>query len=189
MTEAGPKQARPCRWCPRPAKDDSEYCAECHEKQKGYQRKAMALLRSARRKRRLCLWCPRRAIHGKRLCSICEIRHETRRVKSAVKRRRDLIADRTDMVTEGDGRTRRRFRGRRKGRQSSAVMDDESIRAVRDEIRDLEDGLVAARSAEIEALPRIQRREHLLAALSHADVARRFLEEMLERYNYPMERE
>jgi hypothetical protein len=177
-----------CTRCGAPAEDGYQLCPDHRAAQKRYAAACYKVGRKAREKGKRCMRCGKgKRKPGSRWCIACLARRGKLGALGPKKigiTTRDRIADRTEFVTEGDGRTRSRYKGKHVGRASAAEMDGDDIRAVRASLQKLETGLAVARSPEVEALPRIQRKEALLAALSHADHARRFLAEMLERHRY-----
>jgi hypothetical protein len=105
-----------------------------------------------------------------------------------VKDRRDLARRNVDAITEGDGRTRQRFRGQlRTGPQSRAQLDDQDCDYAERALRRGREGLAAARAPEVQSLPRIQRKDAELAALAQIAHARRFLDEVCVRNRYQID--
>jgi len=183
-----------CTRCGDPAEDGCQLCPKHRAAQKRYAKACYTSARDARRKAKACVRCGGKRKPGSKWCVACLIKRgkvKTKGLKQGQNIGRDRIAARTDHVTEGDGRTRSRFRGRgaASGRMSNEEKTDADLRDAVEALRKCEAGLVLSRSPEVAALPPIQRKEALLAALSHADHARRFLVDLLERHKYPTERE
>lgn len=180
---------RRCRRCPQPAKDDSDFCPACHDKQKLYQRKAMEKKRRGWEKKKLCTRCgrKRKPRHPWGCMRCLMLLGRLRRREGDVKQKRDRVAARIRLETRADGRTRRRYHGKHRGRASGAEMDEETLREIREATQRCADGLAIARAPEHAELPAIQRAEAIKAALSYLHLAGRFITEMLERHRYPME--
>lgn len=186
------KVAGICTRCRKtPALEDSTLCEPCRAANRARSARWFANRWAKRKRERLCVDC------GVKLKSRGIVRCVACRVKRGIVKRdakaildhdldqaRDRIAARTELVTEGDGRTRERYRGKHTGKPSVAERDSDDLAAAFTGLRRCQEGLAVARAPQTLELPRIQREAVVNEALAHADMARRFLEEMLARHRY-----
>lgn len=76
-----------------------------------------------------------------------------------------------------------RYRGKAKrGKPSTATLDDQDIDYAVEELHTAKLALAFARSPEVQAMPRIQREDIMNAALSKLDRAERWLDEVRDRH-------
>lgn len=163
-----------CRRCPRDRAPDSDYCAECEPRQRGYVRAAKAKARRDRRAAHQCIDCGSqlpRTWDGSRCKQCRRVQSTRRRVKRKarhVKQRRDLpVAQaparghyKTEVFADGAERTRYVGQSHRGG--PTRQEQDASLRRMflAAHGRDGQFGeKFPAIAAEIDALPRIQRKE------------------------------
>ena len=93
----------------------------------------------------------------------------------------------TEPITEGDGRTRSRFRGsglRGGANQTASVVDGQELLLARKALDAAMVGLHEWRRPEVQQLPRIQKAAARRSYLALAHLALRHLEELLERAGY-----
>lgn len=179
------KLARRCVRCRRDLTDAeaevSDLCAPHLADKRARQAKSEKRARSARRRNGMCAECG--AVKSKRYyCPGCLVKVGRTPKSSAVDNAVDKsarIAARTSRRNEG----RDRYRGRpRRGRPSD--VDEATLD--RDDIIRLAhlwcDGIAYAKSPEVQALPRIQRRDALEAAIDHARHGIRFWTAAIERH-------
>lgn len=163
-----------CARCPRDRAPDSDYCAECDERQRGYVRKSKAKARAARRADHKCIECgdrlPRRW-NGSR-CKKCRRAQaasaKSRRAKRSVRRvkqtRADLPAVRGHFKTEvyADGAARSRYVGQdHRGGPTREEQDASLVKLVVSSLG-LAQGFLdvfPSERAALDELPRIQRAE------------------------------
>lgn len=158
-----------CRWrgCSRD-KADSEYCAEHHERMKGYWRKGQKRRRSKLLAARLCRDCgaklPTR--WNSRRCRTCQQAQSraarSQRVKDTRRRVQDTPPQRGHYKTEvySDGATRTRFVGQsHRGGPTRQEQDSSAARLVSNVVAHGQSWLDERieKQAEIDTLPRIQR--------------------------------
>lgn len=160
-----------CRRCPRDRAPDSDHCAECEPRQRGYERKSKSKARADRRAAHQCIDCgnqlPKRW-DGSR-CKQCRRSQATRRrVKRKarhVKQARPIPQPtRGHYKTEvyADGAVRQRFVGQSHRGGPTRQEQDASLVKLALDARRLLDGFLAVfpgERAQIDALPRIQRVE------------------------------
>ncbi len=162
-----------CVRCGKPAAPDSDYCAPHEMDQRWREAKAQARRRAAFRKRKLC-GCGRKPMGKLKLCGVCRTRLNSlplRLVNKAVNKR-SLIAERTVVDKEG----RSRFLGQsRRGAPSVAKTDDWHIQLAVKELAAAVDGHAYYQSAEVQAMPRIQREDIRQAYQGRAFAAARSL--------------
>lgn len=175
--------------CALPPADDSDLCAVHRDYARERSREAHKRKRRTNRRRRLCAYCP--APSKTYACAACTVRlkRTPRAVNNTVN---NTVADRTR--TGADGRTR--YHGQeRRGRQSNADLSEQDLAEASAEIeragidfastlKQAKRDLAFAHGPSVSELPAAQRRAVLVAALARVDLARRILEELLERYRY-----
>jgi hypothetical protein len=170
-----------------PLADDSTLCAR-HLKAK---RRSDA--RTAKRRRqelrddRRCAECglksDRFRCHG---CSIRQNRLPTVGVGNGVGKHPAAEVWRVG-TTESDSNTLR-YRGLgTRGQVPSAVLDDRALKHIAVEIERGRQAIEYARSQQVAVLPKSQQRDALHAALSLFALARRFIDEMLDRHRYQVD--
>lgn len=163
-----------CRRCPRDRAPDSDYCAECEPRQRGYVRAAKAKARRDRRAAHQCIDCGNqlpRTWDGSRCKQCRRVQSTRRRVKRKarhVKQRRDLPVAQTPArghyktEVSADGAERTRYVGQSHRGGPTRQEQDASLRRLALDARRLLDGFLAVFPEErpqIDALPRIQRAE------------------------------
>lgn len=144
--------------------------------------KAMKRRRRELRKAGLCLEDCGRSAKGAARCVMCLIR--TGRVdKNHVGV--NVATDDESSRFKTDSTGRRRYHGQmRRGRQPQSQLDDQDLKYAADAIEKAKLALAAARSPEVQALPRYQRDAAKRAALAHVDHSARFLEAVLDANNF-----
>lgn len=182
------KVAGTCTRCGEPAEDGYQLCTKHRAAQKRYATASYEASRDARKKARTCSRCGGKRKPGSKWCVACLIKRakvKTQGLKQGQNNGRDRIAARTDAITEGDGRTRERYRGKQTtGRMSREALDAQDLELAARAVQRCRDGLAVAHGPEVAALPPIQRREALHAALSFAHLASRHLDDLLARNKY-----
>lgn len=165
-----------CSRCPRDREPDSDYCAECEARQRGYVRKSKAKARADRRAAHQCIACGDdlpKTWDGSR-CRPCRqsqrLKAKARRAKRRarrVKREVPIPASRTPPArghykTEvyADGAERTRYVGQAHRGGPTRVEQDASAAKLAAHARDgvtswLDERI--ERQAEVDVLPRIQR--------------------------------
>lgn len=169
--------------CKREPADDSMMCVAHRDgerkRKREHRRKRRAEWRAAKR----CLSCGGERVPRRRYCAACLVaRNRTphQRVDNGVDKR-DRIAQNTRTLP--DGRTRYIGPGRR-GTRPAVAEDELDLLEAKKRIERALLGLQYAKSAEVQALPRIQRKGVEHEALSQADHGARFIESVLERHRY-----
>jgi hypothetical protein len=163
-----------CLRCPRDREPDSDHCAECDVRQRGYVRKSKAQRRKERRIALQCIDCGNqlpRSWDGSR-CKRCRkvqsVRAKSRRVKRSERRVKQQLADLAPArghykaETFADGATRTRYVGQaHRGGPTREEQDASLVKLVLSALG-LAQGFLEAFPSEraaIDALPRIQRAE------------------------------
>lgn len=160
-----------CARCPRDRAPDSDHCAECEERQRGYVRKSKAQRRQKRRAALECIDCgsklPRRW-DGSRCRACRQVQSTRRRVKRRARRvkqtRAAAPAKRGHYKAEtfADGATRSRYVGQsHRGGPTREEQDASLVKLVLGAVG-LAQGFLDAFPSErlvLDALPRIQRAE------------------------------
>lgn len=161
-----------CSRCPRDREPDSDYCAECDARQRGYVRKSKAKARADRRSRHQCIACGNdlpKTWDGSR-CRPCRqsqrLKAKARRAKRRARHVKRVTAipppTRGHYKTEvyADGAERTRYVGQAHRGGPTRVEQDASaaklVGAVRDEAKAWLDERIEKQAA-VDALPRIQR--------------------------------
>lgn len=165
-----------CLRCPKPKEPDSSYCADCGPTVLAAARAQMKERRAQLRDAGCCDACGRPK--GKTVVPLplgAPARWHTEGRKPKVR-----VA-----ITEGDGRTRYRSIGQgRRGRITHADNDEQDTKLVQRELEAAAAALAYAHSPEVKAMPRIQARDILHAALSRLHLVQRLLGEILSRHKY-----
>jgi hypothetical protein len=178
-----------CVRCGQPAADDSVFCERHHQRAKRYARKAVRELRQTRRAAGQCAYCGAKS--KLRRCPACKIKEgripvgKTRQgvMKGVVNQPGDGLVWRHG-TTSRDATTLR-YHGRAvRGAPPASVTDEADCKQISAEVERARRGLEYAHSAECAELPRIQRKEARHAALSRLALAKRYIEEVLQRHKY-----
>jgi hypothetical protein len=182
------KLAGLCTRCGGPAADDSSLCAKHRDDQRGRTARTMARIRAARVEAGLCVWCPgtrpTKVAAGETSCLACRIRR--RRVKPLGGVHNDVhkherIAART--ATHADGRTR--YHGQqRRGQQTHAQLNAQDVEMASECFDSFKAGLALIESAEVKALPRVQRDDVKAATAHQGERVGRHIDAVLERLGH-----
>lgn len=179
------------RYCGKPSKDDSDYCAKHHEKQLVYQREYMERCRLKWDKAGVCTRCGGRRKPNSQWCARCLIRQSKvphSELSSHVENRRDRIASRLiPWANSPTNANRVRLRGGKRGVPPRSQTDQQDRLDVTKGIATGFDGLAMISSPEFADFPRAEKRRAEMAALDHLASAVRFLEEVLDRHHYDAE--
>lgn len=154
--------------CTEPAKDDADFCAPHHEVVKQWKRGWAKKQRKAIRKARQCRDCGKASKRVR--CPACRKRHrEAEKIRRGVERGSRGVehASRqplTKLEVHPDGYTRVRTIGRGvRGQKSRAELDDDLRQSLTDADTNLrwvrDEGIAQLRSAAVDSLGRIQKRE------------------------------
>lgn len=187
------KAGTECTRCSEPHTEDSPYCAAHLASEVERIRKAVAKLRADRRAGRRCIDCNKRS--RRKRCRACHRRKRggvTAKVQGVTQPKiprptwaTDGARNQVRAITEADGRTRNRLVGRsRRGGIGNAANDELDVRLVQRELETAITALAYAHSPEVKAMPRIQARDILHAALARLNLAQRLLGEILARHKY-----
>lgn len=174
----------------RPGKESCE-CEEHHDatlarkkRSRSRKRRARNKLRKIWRKKKLCLGCGGKRLPREKHCMKCLVAIGTTADRAATKsgdNKRDRIEARTTI--DAGGRSRYRGQGRR-GRQSVVSVDAKDLEYAIDALQRTRDGLTFAAAPENAAIPKSARRDAINAALSLANHASRFIDDVLARHGY-----
>jgi hypothetical protein len=197
------KLAGLCTTCGKPAAPDRQQCADHLESARESNSKYMTRLRQERRARGECAsGCGRKSTTYR--CFVCAVRAgevpafspAESGVDSGVDSGRTSAVDTARAIhietvtrdsTDADGRTRHRFRGSGKrggANQTAFVVDGQDLRYAKAALEKAIAGMVAAEAPDVKAKPRIQRESIRREWQAFADLARRHLDELLERGGY-----
>jgi len=185
MTYQERKEAGVCTrpGCNQPA---GEACNECPPHQFDTQKRARRRRiknRRAWRKKRLCLRCGGKRKQGRTWCAACLVREDRARSIASHKPRHN--DDRTDRVLEGDGYARTRYHGQaRRGQQKRYQLDLQDLDDAIARLQRAKRGVMLAAEAEEQQMPRVQRDEIRMEAMSQAAHAIRFVDDALDRNHY-----
>lgn len=175
--------------------DGHSMCAKCHSYVLTAKRRSAKKKRATWKRKKLCGQCGGKRRPGGKLCPPCSVRFGAV-PRSLVDHYVDHGGDRPDekwratveQSPDGILRERRRFHGQgKRGRQSGAQLDEQDFLDARRCVEEGWQGLLYFRSAEVQALPRIQRDEVKSAALAKFSRGQRWLEEIIDR-NSPKSR-
>lgn len=176
----GRKADERCTQCGRPASGDAQLCARHLRRKRAADRRWRAAARQLERAAGRCAeGCGRKSATYR--CPVCLIR--LGRIPTVGVDPGVVIQDTADgdrWRADANGWQRYRGRGRR-GKPPAGANDDLDLRYALDAIERGKAGLVYARSDAVKALPRVQRREAMLAAIAHLELASRFLDEVVDR--------
>lgn len=163
--------------CANPPADDSDRCEKHRDRQRLASAKSAKRRRRANRRAGRCAECPTPSKDY--LCPKCTVRLG-RTPRHAV----ETTVETSDRIrTHADGRTR--FHGQMKrGRQANSNLDEQDLLAARKHLERGRAGLAYYNTPAVRELPRIQRDAVKRAALAEIDLARRLLEDVLERHRY-----
>ncbi len=172
--------------------DGASMCIGHRDAERARKKASIARRRARAKAKGLCSRCARRprAPSSKWGCPACIIELGVlKRSPNFVARHVDKlqrIRDRTVVSVHGGEEGRSRYRGilGRRGRGKRVHEDTEDLNDARDAVEKAIAGLAFAASPEVQALPAIQRKEAVQAALSQADHAAGFIEVVLDRHRY-----
>jgi hypothetical protein len=171
-------------------KDDGEsMCAKCHGYVRTAKRRSAQKKRAVWKRKRLCGQCGKKRRPGGKLCPGCSVRYGSvprhlvdHYVDHGIDRADEKWRTTIEQSPDGVMRERRRFVGQgKRGRQSGEQLDEQDLIDARRCIQDGWLGLAYFRSAEVQALPRIQRDEVKREALAKFERGQRWLEEIIDR--------
>lgn len=177
------KLALECTECGT-ASPDAEVCASCRRKAS----KRQARWRDKRRRRKQCVDCGRRS--KTRRCTRCKRKGVTERdagvdgANHATDEQLGGTASKVVAKTETDGKTRNRYIGRgTRGAPTLEQIEFDDVRGLRFAVREIEKAIAKLEEAGRVAaqLPRIQRGAARREALAPAQLAVRFIDEVLDR--------
>lgn len=178
-----------------PAQEESSLGVRCHGYMKNAQRRSKRSKRAIWKRKKLCGQCGKKRRPGGKLCPACSVRFgATPRplVQHYVEHDADPAVagwkETIEQSPDGKLRARRRFAGQgKRGRQSGAQLDEQDLADARRCVLEGERGLAYYRTAEVQALPRIQRDEVRAEALAKLQRAQRWLADIIDR-NSPKSR-
>ena len=165
--------------CKRELAPDSDLCARHLKRERKRKNEANTAARKNNRLLGLCAFCPAKSESYR--CPVCAVKHgqvPTSRVADSVAT--DSPASPDPFRRDGDGWRRYRGKGRR-GAPGAAVNDEQDLADATKALERGRQALAYARSPEVEALPRIQKRAVLNEALAHLGLAGRTLGEVTSR--------
>jgi hypothetical protein len=181
--------------CPHPPAEDSSLCERHLADARDRVKRSDARLHAERRNRGRCAYCGK-VKSETYACAGCQIRrgHSSTRntnnntdntmrglSRSGHERRG---ADSQWREETHNGKTSLRYVGQaRRGVPSTSVLDEHDCKQIVAEVQRAMSGLAYAHALPAE-LPRSQRKDAVRAALSRLALARRFIDETLERHKY-----
>lgn len=167
-----------CTRCKRTGlPDGAAMCDRCRKRYRKAHRKYQRERRQEARDRGLCGVCLKVKSEAYR-CAACVVRQG--RVPPSIAAQKPGQNQGDQWRADGDGWARYRGKGQR-GAPGAAVNDEQDLASAADA---LEKGRIAmryARSPQVLALPRIQRRGALNEAIAQLALAARFLDDVVER--------
>jgi hypothetical protein len=178
------KLAGLCTRCGAAAAEDSQLCPGHQLEARIIMRRTAQERRQARRDAGLCAYCGK-VKSDRYACAGCTVRRQsyppTKNVNVAVNSNTAVWRHGT---TSRDATTLR-YHGRAvRGAPPASVTDEADCKQISAEVERARRGLEYAHSAEVAELPRIQRKEARHAALSRLALAKRYIEEVLQRHKY-----
>lgn len=181
------------RGCGDAALDDSDFCRVHHEAEKKHKRDSAARRRDALRKAKKCIDCE--GASRKLRCRSCHRLHiEVKRQRRGVESERRGVESLPSVSVEDsalsvdpvwrpdrDGHTRYRGKATR-GRPAAETLDEQDLDYAAEAIAKAKHGFELTQTAEVQALPRIQREAADRVWLAQLDLAERFFDELRERH-------
>lgn len=172
------------RGCGQPAAEDSFLCLTHRDADRERYRLSKQRIRKRRKEQRLCVDCGGPRPRGRASCMACAVRHGRvmqRYRKSAGASKDERIAAATMVHPDG----RERYHGQRKrGNQPHLQLDEQDIGYAQSMLERGLAGLRLYESAEVQALPRIQREDVRAEALALLNRATGHTEDVLERRKF-----
>jgi hypothetical protein len=169
-------EVRTCARCSRPALDDSDWCQRCERKERRRIADAVARLRAGRLKAKLCQYCGKvRVEKGEISCPRCRIK----RNRTATLCKDRVTRDVTKPEITADGKLREGQA--RRGRQTTANLDEQDLLDVIKLVTRCRDELALVRSEAYKWMPAVQRKDAERQALSRLRLAAGFVDEVLGR--------
>lgn len=170
------KLAHLCTRCGQPAAEDSDLCTAHLEDSRKRAREGMARARKARRNDRKCVDCGKASKRYR--CKKCWTPPSVNKTSASV--------NKPEIWRVDPGTTWNRFRGKgRRGRLTREEQAEEDKRDARFAIAEIEKFIAnidVLMSAEVQALPKIQRDEAKRIAAQYLGTAGRFLDELADKY-------
>lgn len=172
-----------------PAKDDSALGERCYDYMLLAKRRSDRKRRATWKRKKLCGQCGKKRRPGGRLCPGCTVKFGAvprALAEHYAEHDRDRVVGfdaRLEQSPDGKPRARRRFHGQgKRGRQSIEQLDAQDMADARRCVDEGWQGLAYYRSAEVQALPRIQREDVRREALAKLRRGQRWLEEIIDRH-------
>jgi hypothetical protein len=175
------------RRCAEAAADGSLRCARHDELHRHRQRMARRRQRRRLAAAGLCVACQRPSATYR--CPACLVRQGLARLRPTTSVNASVVDQGKgpkDTWRLEPGTNWKRYRGRaRQGSPAAAVLDDQDLAQATRELARAKEALAYARSAEVQALGSIARREVLRAALGRLEIVQRWLGEVIARHLRP----
>ena len=155
-------------------------CPRCLKRHRKRTREAMSALRERRRADGKCAYCETKSV-----TYACPT-HRIRGGQVPPQWSKPVSSSPDVDLWRKDGEGFKRYRGRaRRGAPGAAVNDEQDLSSAADTLERGRAAMRYARSPEVLALPRIQRRSALNEAVSLLALAARFLDEVVDRNSTP----
>ena len=165
--------------CTEQHAEDSNYCPMHRDDARARSKRSRKAARAVWKAKKQCIGCGGKRRPGRAHCSKC-INRMGRAPHYGVNNSVDK-SSRISVDAEGDGYSRSRYHGRaRRGAMSKVETVRQGLEEAAKSIAKALDGVTEYETEHVQSLPRIQREAVLDAAVSHADHAERFLDEVRE---------
>lgn len=157
--------------------DDASMCPRCLKRHRKRNREGVAELRARRRAAGLCAYCETKSVTYR--CPVHRIAHD--QVSSEWSKTRSSAQPGADQWRrDNDGWARFRGKGRR-GAPGAAANDEQDLSSAKATMERGAAALRYARSPEVQALPRIQKKGAMAEAVAILELAARFLDDITMR--------
>lgn len=166
------------RGCTSPHADDSLLCPQHRDEQREARRTSAQRVRGELAAAGKCVDCRRRSpTYRCAACSVKRGRIPSMGVDHGVENKTPAH------WRVEPGTTWNRYRGKAKrGKPSTAVLDDQDLDYAVEQIQTAKQALAYARSEAVQAMPKVQRDGVMAAALGFVDAAERWLDEVRARH-------